>query len=365
MRLTPLAASLPATVPFTGPEALERRQGHPFTARLGANESLFGPSPRAVAAMEKAAREVWMYGDPECHDLKAALAAHHGVSQSHVVAGEGIDGLLGYLVRLTVGPGDAVVTSDGAYPTFGFHVTGYGGRLHKVPYRGNYEDPEALLTKARETGARLIYLANPDNPMGSWHDGPVIEAMAADLPEGCLLVLDEAYADLAPPGTLPRTPADHPGVIRFRTFSKAYGLAGLRVGYAICEASLATSFDRVRNHFGLGRIAQAGAMAALADAEWLTHVQGLASAARDRLTRIAADNGLTALPSATNFVTMDCGHDGVFARAVLAQLALRGVFVRMPGVAPLDRCIRVSLGDKPALDLFAETLPQALTAADG
>jgi histidinol-phosphate aminotransferase len=127
--LTALAAALPSTVPFTGPETLERQQGQPFLARLGANESLFGPSPAAIDAMARAASQVWMYGDPECFDLKAAIAAHHGVAPANVVVGEGIDGLLGLLVRLLVGPGDAVVTSAGAYPTFNFHVAGFGGGL--------------------------------------------------------------------------------------------------------------------------------------------------------------------------------------------------------------------------------------------
>ena len=176
-RYTPLAASLPASVPFVGPETAERQSGRPFAARLGANESVFGPSPRAIAAMEHAARDVWMYGDPENHDLRAALAAHHGVTPDHIVVGEGIDGLLGYLVRLVVEPGDAVVTSDGAYPTFNFHVAGFGGVLHKVPYAGDHEDPEALLAAAQRLRPKLVYLANPDNPMGSHHPGRVIEAM--------------------------------------------------------------------------------------------------------------------------------------------------------------------------------------------
>lgn len=362
-RYTPLATALPASVPFVGPETQERTMGHAFTARLGANESLFGPSPRAIAAMEQAAREVWMYGDPENHDLRQALAAHHGVTPAHIVVGEGIDGLLGYLVRLLVGPGDAVVTSDGAYPTFNFHVTGFGGLLHKVPYRGNHEDPDALLARAAEVGAKLIYLANPDNPMGSHHPGAVIATMVSKLPPGTLLVLDEAYIDLAPAGTAAEIAADDPRVIRFRTFSKGYGMAGLRVGYAIAAPGLISAFNKVRNHFGMGRIAQAGALAALADQDWLDQVREQVTEARATLARIAADNGLTALPSATNFVTIDCGRDGDFARAVLRDLVARGIFVRMPFVAPHDRCIRVSCGDAAALAAFAAALPPALATA--
>ncbi len=358
--LTPLAQSLPATVPFVGPEAQERARGRPFAARLGANESLFGPSPRAVAAMQAAAQDVWMYGDPECHDLKAAIAAHHGVSPAHVVVGEGIDGLLGLLARLMVGPGDPVVTSAGAYPTFNFHVTGFGGTLFRAAYRGNYEDPEALLDLAGATGAKLIYLANPDNPMGSHHPATTIAAILDALPEGCLLVLDEAYVDLAPQGTAAEVAADDPRVIRLRTFSKAHGMAALRLGYALAAPDLALAFDKVRNHFGLGRIVQAGGIAALADTDHLAAVRRWAIAGRAALGRIATENGLIPLPSATNFVTMDCGQDGAHARAVMQALLARDIFVRMPGVAPLDRCIRVSLGDEAGLRAFALALPLAL-----
>lgn len=359
-RLTDLAQSLPSTVPFVGPETQERARGHAFRARLGANECLFGPSPKAVAAMQAAAGEIWMYGDPEAHDLKAAIAAHHGLSPAHVVVGEGIDGLLGLLVRLMVAPGDAVVTSAGAYPTFNFHVAGFGGVLHRAPYSGDHEDPEALLALARQTGARLIYLANPDNPMGSHHPGATVAAMVQSLPAGCLLALDEAYVELAPEGTAAPVAADDPRVIRFRTFSKAHGMAGLRVGYALAAPALAQAFDKVRNHFGVGRLAQAGAIAALQDGEHLAAVRAWAQDGRAQLSAIARAQGLIPLPSATNFVTMDCGRDGTHAQALLKALIARDIFVRMPGVAPLDRCIRVSIGDAAAMAAFAEALPLAL-----
>lgn len=362
-RYTDIVAGLPATVPFVGPETQERARGAAFAARLGANENGFGPSPRAIAAMQAAAGEIWMYGDPENHDLKAALAAHHRVTPAHVVVGEGIDGLLGYLVRLLVAPGDPVVTSDGAYPTFNFHVAGYGGRLVKVPYAGDHEDPEALTAAARETGAKLVYLANPDNPMGSWHQGAVIVRMLDALPPGCLLALDEAYADFAPPGTLPDLSPDDPRVIRLRTFSKAHGMAGARVGYALAAPDLARAFDKVRNHFGMNRAAQAGALAALADADWMAQTVARVARARDRIAAIGAGCGLRALPSATNFVILDCGADGALARRVLAETVARGVFIRMPFVAPHDRCIRISAGPDAQLDTLARVLPQAVAAA--
>lgn len=362
-RYTRLAQSLPATVPFVGPETQERARGRPFRARLGANENLFGTSPKAVAAMQRAAAETWMYGDAQSHDLRLALAARMGVDMGNVVVGGGIDGLLGSLVRLTVEPGDAVVTSDGAYPTFNYHVNGFGGVLHKVPYRDDHEDPEALIARAIETGARLIYLSNPDNPMGSWHGADRIQAMIEAVPDGSLLILDEAYLEFAPENTAPPINADDARVIRMRTFSKAYGMAGARVGYAVGHADLIGSFNKVRDHFGMSRASQEGALAALGDDLWLSETLEKVAAARQRIAGIARDNGLTSLPSAANFVTIDCGRDGDFARAVLAALVDRDVFVRMPFVPPCDRCIRVSAGPEEALAVFADALPDALEAA--
>lgn len=362
-RLTPLADSLPATVPFVGPETQERARGRDFAARLGANENTFGPSPNAIAAMAEAAGDIWMYGDPENHDLRQALAAHHGISAENIMVGEGIDGLLGYLVRLLIGPGDKVVTSQGAYPTFNYHVTGFGGVLETVPYKDDHEDPDALIAKAAEVNAKLIYIANPDNPMGTWHDADTIQRMIDAVPEGCLLVLDEAYIEFAPKGTVPTLNTDDPRVIRMRTFSKAYGMAGARVGYAIGTTDLITAFRKIRNHFGMCRISQTGAVAALKDQDYLAKVVANVADARFRIDQIARDNGLTTLPSATNFVAVDCGQDAAYAKAVLDQLIAQDVFVRMPFAAPQNRCIRISAGQPEELDLFAAALPKALTAA--
>jgi histidinol-phosphate aminotransferase len=360
---TPLVASLPSTVPFVGPEAQERQRGAPFRARIGANENVFGPSKKAIAAMQAAAAETWMYGDPENHDLKTALAGVHGIGPENIVIGEGIDALFGYINRMFVEPGVTVATSLGAYPTFNFHVAGFGGRLVTTPYINDREDPGALLDLARREDARLIFIANPDNPMATWWDAATIQKMIDEVPDGALLCLDEAYGEFAPEGTLPPFDVTNPKVIRFRTFSKAYGMAGARIGYAVGEAGLIKAFDKIRNHFGINRIAQAGALASVLDKDHLPDVTARVSAARDRIGSIAADNGLESLPSATNFVAIDCGRDGDFARSVLANLIARGIFVRMPGIAPQDRCIRVSAGTPADLDAFAEALPAALSDA--
>jgi histidinol-phosphate aminotransferase len=363
LRYTSVVSPLPSTVPFIGPEAQERARGRPFKARIGANENVFGPSPIAIAAMQKAAAECWMYGDPENYELKAALARRLGVKVSNIVIGEGIDSLFGYTVRLFVEAGDAVVTSLGAYPTFNFHVSGYGGKLVTVPYVNDKEDPVSLLAAAEKSAPKLIYFANPDSPMGSWSSAQETQALIDNLPAGTVLVLDEAYSEFAPEGTLPALDVSNPNVIRFRTFSKAYGMAGARIAYVIAEESVAQSFEKIRNHYSVNRIAQVGALASLGDGAHLASNIHNVKTSLANIARICTSNGLRPLPTATNFVTVDCQRDGVFAKRVLDELIARDVFVRMPGVAPLNRCIRVSAGTAKDLQWFEERLPEALKVA--
>ena len=359
---TPLIDSLPSTVPFVGPETILRRSGIPTRARIGANENVFGPSPKAIAAIQEAARESWKYGDPEVHDLRAAIAKHHGIGMENVTVGEGIDGLLGITVRLFVEQGVTVASSLGAYPTCNFHVAGFGGRLVTAPYVNDREDPASLLDLARKENARLIYFANPDNPMGtSWKAG-VVQDLIDNIPGGSLLMLDEAYHEFAE-GTVPALDMANPHVLRFRTFSKAYGMAGVRVGYALGHPHLISAFDKIRNHFGVTRLGQAGAIAALADQDYLKSVQQRVARARERIYAIAKFNGFGCVPSSTNFVAVDCGRDGAYAKKILEGLATHGIFVRMPGVAPLNRCIRISVGTDENLAALEEALPLAVKAA--
>lgn len=361
-RFTTIAQSLPATVPFVGPEAIERNRGLVVKARIGANESGFGPAPSVLAAMRDAAETTWMYSDPENFELRAALALHHGISRDNIAIGCGIDGLLGEIARLVIEPGTPVVTSLGGYPTFNYHVNGYGGRLVAMPYAGDKEDLDGLLDAVQRENAPLVYLANPDNPMGSWWDADSVTAFARALPETTLLILDEAYGETAPAGTIPPIDAliGQPNILRMRTFSKAYGLAGARIGYAIGTLGNAQAFDKIRNHFGMARISVQAALAALNDQTYLADVIARIGASRDRISGIARSNGLLPLASATNFVTVDCGRDVTHAKAIVDGLMEHGVFIRMPGVAPLNRCIRISVGPENEMALLEEALPKVL-----
>ena len=360
IRFTEVVRELPSIVPFVGPEAQERNSGIRFNARLGANESGFGPSPNVVEAMTEAAAETWKYSDPDNHDLRHALAEFYGIGHENVMVGEGIDGLLGCLAHLFVEPGVNVITSLGSYPTFNFHIKSRGGNLHLVPYRDDHEDRDALLEKATETNASLLYFSNPNNPMGTWWSADEMNDMINRLPEGTVLVLDEAYIETAEEGVAPAIDVSNPNVLRFRTFSKLYGMAGARIGYVIGQSELISAFDKVRNHYGVNLSGQRGALAALKDQQYLAEVRQKVIAGRDRIHSIAKSHGLESIPSATNFVTIDCGRDGAYAKSIMEEMLRRGVFIRMPGVEPQSRCIRISVGLDHEMDLFEEVFAEVL-----
>ena len=235
-------------------------------------------------------------------------------------------------------------------------MAGYGGKLQRVPYRSDdRNDLIGLAEAANHSQARIVYLANPDNPSGSWVAAEEIGALVDALPEDCLLLLDEAYSDFAPEHALPPVAVSDPRVIRARTFSKAHGMAGARIGYALATAEIIAAFDKIRLHFGVNRVAQAGALASLRDTEHLVSVVAAVAEGRAEYVRLARDLGFTPLRSATNFVTMDVG--GVErARALVAALAEQGVFIRMPGAPPLDRCVRVTVGTPEERATFADIL---------
>jgi histidinol-phosphate aminotransferase len=353
-RYARLLGALPAVVPFVPPEALERRLGQQLRIRIGANESAFGPSPKAVAAMQQAARGVNWYCDPEGFVLREAIAQRHNVARENIVLGAGIDDLLGLIVRSFVDPGDRVAMSHGAYPTFAFHVNGFGGRIVTTPYRDDRNDLEALGSLARRRRARLVYLSNPDNPTGSHVSAEMQQRLIERLPPRCLLVLDEAYADFAPAETLPALDPEDPRFIRLRTFSKAHGMAGARIGYAIAPQETIQAFDKIRHHFGVNRVAQEGALASLGDSDFIRDVAHAVEEGKRDYERLARELGLKTLASATNFVAFDLGSTERATTAMRRLLEEELVFVRMPGVAPLNRCIRVTVGTPAERQGFAE-----------
>jgi histidinol-phosphate aminotransferase len=356
---TPQVRDVPPTTPFVGPEELARRVGRSSLVRLGANESSFGPSPRALAAMRDSLALTSYYGDPEAHDLRTALAARHGCGIVNIVIGAGIDDLLGLIVRTYATRHDVALMSHGSYATFVYHVVGYGLKLETVPPHDDGSiDVDALAAAAREGRPKIVYLANPDNPSGTFLASDDVARIRAALHPSTLFILDEAYADFVAPGALPPDGIDAQ-TIRLRTFSKAYGMAGARIAYAIASPEAIATFQKIRLHFGVNRAAMAGALASLDDAEFIAGVVAEVARGREEYRALAERHGLRTLPSHTNFVCIEVGSREA-AEAMVHGLLERGVFVRKPGAPPIDGFIRVTVGTPAERAAFAEAFTAVL-----
>jgi histidinol-phosphate aminotransferase len=359
IRPTLAVEAIPETTPFIGPEQLMRETGQRELVRLGANESAFGPSPKAVEAMARELPRLAWYGDPESLDLRDALAAKHACRSEEIVVGSGIDELMGLAVRAFVAPGDAALATRGTYPTFAYHVAGYGGRLVEVDYRSDgTTDCQAMLASARREIPKIVYLANPDNPSGHFISEPEIAKLYEALPHDTLMLLDEAYADFVDPRQL-LAPSFEDRLIRLRTFSKAYGMAGARIGYAITTQRNVRTFQKIRLHYGVNRNAQIGALASLGDEAFREFVVDATALARDEYYRLARDLGREYIESATNFVCIDM-ETAEQARRVMDALLARGVWIRKPGAPPLDSYVRVSAGTAPMRAAFGAALRDVL-----
>lgn len=359
----PAAAILavPATTPFVAPEELARRAGKSSLVRLGANESAFGPSPKAIAAMQAAVPLTSLYGDPESIDLRTALAAKHACKVENIIVGSGVDELLGLICRTYGNLGDPVLMSHGSYATFAFQVLGHGLELNTVPpFADGAVDIEAMLARARDIQPKIVYLANPDNPSGTFAGREAVARLQNELPPDTLFVLDEAYSDFVTDGALLPDGIDE-RTIRLHTFSKVYGMAGARIGYALASREAIATFQKIRNHFGVNRTGQIGALAALEDQPFVQRVVAEVKAGRDEYHAFAARLGMRTLPSQTNFVCFEIGTRQA-AEAMMHGLLERGVFVRKPGELPINGFIRVTVGTPDERLVFYERFAAALDA---
>ncbi len=359
IRPTSAVEAIPETTPFIGPEQLMRETGQRELVRLGANESAFGPSPKAIEAMSRELPRLAWYGDPESLDLRDALATKHRCRPEEIVVGSGIDDLMGLAVRAFVAPGDAALATRGTYPTFAYHVAGYGGRLVEIEYcRDGRPDCEAMLAATRSELPKIVYLANPDNPSGRFISQSEIARFYDALPHESLLLLDEAYADFVDEREL-LAPAYEDRLIRLRTFSKAYGMAGARIGYAVTTERNVRTFQKIRLHYGINRNAQIGALASLGDDGFRGYVVDATARARDEYYQLARRLGRGYIESRTNFVCIDM-ETAQQARRVMDALLARGVWIRKPGAPPLDSYVRVSAGTEPMRAAFAAALSDVL-----
>lgn len=342
--------------------ALRRRFGSAI-AELGSNENPLGPSQLAIDAMRVALNDGFRYPDPRGAALKAALSARIGVDAARIALGNGSHELLMLIAQCFADPAHSVVFSEYGFAVFPIATAAVGARAIRVaalprdhagaPF-GHDLDAMAAAIRA---DTRLVYLANPNNPTGTWFDDAALARFLERVPENVLVVVDEAYyeyVDVAGLTTALRFAERYPNLIVTRTFSKAYALAGLRVGYLVAHASVVAVLERLRESFNVNSLALAGAEAALADNEHLAHVHAFNASERGWLVAALMARGYRCLPSQTNFVLVDLARD---AAELERHLFERGVIVRPMGGYGLANAVRISIGSRAENERLLRTLP--------
>jgi histidinol-phosphate aminotransferase len=341
--------------PFPSLEMIERATGRRVRERLSSNENEFGVAPGVLEAITATAVAANRYPDCEHFELRQRLGDTVGVDPAAIRVGSGIDGLLGQICRTFLGQGRAAVASDSTYPTFAYFA---GASLRLARCAGAGLDAAAVIRLAAGEGgegeagdgkggdgeASVVYVAEPDNPTGAELGRDAILALADALPERTLFVLDGAYAEYQDPGRAV-LPADVLGrrMLWLRTFSKAYALAGMRIGYAIGRPDLLAALDAGAEHYVVGRVSDAAAVAALREQAHLASVLRQTAEGVSHYTAALTALGFTVLPSATNFVTFRCA-DPQAAEKLAEALAERGIFVRRVTAPAMTDCIRLTVG---------------------
>jgi histidinol-phosphate aminotransferase len=341
---------------------LQEELGLARIVKLASNEGAFGPLPAAVAAFEAAVPHLNRYPDAGAAPLRRALAERHGVAVEQVVPGNGADELIRLCAVATLDAGDRAAFPWPSFPSYVTAAACSGAEGERVPLRSNAFDLDAVLEAARG-GAKLLYLANPNNPTGTLLDRGELRSFLDALPAGVLCVLDEAYADYSEPEPegLAMVREGRASLCVLRTFSKVYGLAALRIGYAVASPEIADALDRVRPVFNVNQPAQEAALASLADTEAVAGRVNHARRARAFLFDALAGAGLAPVESQTNFVYADVpGGDA----AGLADRLLReeGFIVRDLGGFGAPEAIRVTCGTDEENEAFGAALTRVAAA---
>jgi histidinol-phosphate aminotransferase len=318
--------------------------------KLASNENPLGPSPKARAAMRKAAAEMHRYPDGGSYYLRRALAERLGLEPDRIVLGEGSNEMIVLLCHIFLQPGDEVVCSACAFAIYPLAARLYRARSVETPMRGFTHDLDAMRA-AIGPRTRLVFIGNPNNPTGTMVGADELDRFIAAAPPELPVVIDEAYIELLPPERRPDTlrhVREGRSVFVLRTFSKAYGLAGLRLGYALGPASGIAALNRVRQPFNVSAIAQAAALAALDDEAHVARAIRVTASGLRLLERGCRARGLEYVPSAANFMLIRTGR----GREVFQALLRRGVIVRPMDGYGLPEYIRVSVGTRAELERF-------------
>ena len=329
--------------------------------KLASNENPLGPSPKALEAIRQALPELTRYPDGNGFELKSRLAARCGVQINQVTLGNGSNDILDLVARAYLAPGLNAVFSQYAFAVYPISTQAVGAQGKVVPANDYGHDLDAMLA-AIDENTRVVFIANPNNPTGTWFGPDALERFLARVPQSVLVVLDEAYIEFAEGDELPdglKYLARYDNLLVSRTFSKAYGLAALRVGYALSSAQIADVLNRVRQPFNVNSLALSAACAALDDADYLAQSRQLNDAGMAQLEAGLRELGLSWIPSKGNFIAVDFGRD----TAAINQALLRaGVIVRPVAGYGMPNFLRISIGLPAENARFLEALAKVLSA---
>jgi histidinol-phosphate aminotransferase len=359
--VTPAIASIRPYVPGKPVEELERELGIQGADKLASNENPLGPSPRAIEAIRRAAAWVHYYPEGDGPFLKARLAEHLGVTPEEIVLGNGSNEILELLVRTYATPAHHAVISDHAFLVYRLVLTAASVPFTSTPMRAMKHDLEAMRAAIRPS-TRLVFIANPNNPTGTYNTRVELEAFLEGLRDDVIVVLDEAYFEYVEASDFPdglTLRARHPNVIATRTFSKCYGLAGLRIGYGVSSPELIGYLNRVRQPFNTSRIAQEAALAALGDRDFVAASVAMNREQRAHLIAALTERRLECVPSECNFVLVKVPRRGA---EVVRALLHHGVIVREMDGYGFPEHVRVTVGRPEQNARFLAALDAVLGA---
>jgi histidinol-phosphate aminotransferase len=339
-RAVPQAGGLHPYVPGKPVEQLLREKGLERALKLASNENPFGPSPKAVEAIRQAASGVHRYPDGDAWRLKEALAALHGVSPAHILPGNGSNEVLELVIRTFAGPNDEVVYSQRGFIVYALATQAAGATGIAVPEADGLAHDLDAMAEALSPQTKVVCIANPNNPTGTWIDGPTLQAFLDRLPREIVVILDEAYYEYVMVEQGEHAAVHHPGLVLCRTFSKAYGLAGCRIGYAVADSAIVALVNRFREPFNLSMLAQEAAMAALCDRDWVLEKVALCNIERMHLELALTELGVLAAPCRGNFVLLRHTDAG----SLLQRLEDQGIIPRPLGPYGMPDCLRITVG---------------------
>jgi histidinol-phosphate aminotransferase len=350
--------ALPLYIPGRSAQSMAREFGDAGVIKLASNENALGCSPHVAQAIAGVMSSLSRYPDSDAFDLRQALANHHGVRADQIAITNGSHELVDLCAGLMLRPGTAGVYAQYAFQAYPISIAARGAQAIEVPAR-DYRQDSAAMCRALTDATRLVYMCNPGNPTGTIISPAEIEAVLDAVAPDTLVVLDEAYIDYLDPSLRPDSIAlveRYPQLIVARTFSKAYGLASLRIGYGIMHPDLVNAIARIRPTFSVNAIAQCAALAALGDRDFLARTQQMTSAGIAQITEVLSAHGIRFIPTHANFIAIQLPD----AAATTQRLMAAGIIVRPLAAYRLNDFIRVTIGTQAENDRFLRALLESI-----